>query len=264
MRHALVTGAARGIGRATVEVLREAGLRVTATYRSTPPPAGLDAGVQWRPCDVRDVEQVDALVASLDPVDVVVANAAVLRDGLTVTMTDEQFADVLRTDLGGAMRLTGRVLPGMTERGWGRIVAVSSAGAILGSAGQANYVTAKAALNGWVGGLAVEVAAEGVTVNAVAPGPIDTELLASLDSKRRAALASVVPMGRMGTPREVASVIAFLVSDDASFVTGAVIPIDGGLVRGGLWGRSVRDHMRARAASDRAAPTPGPEPSARS
>jgi len=248
-RRALVTGGARGIGRAVVTRLLEDRFEVSATYHLTPPPTDLDA-VGWHSCDVADFDSVSAVVARAGDVDVLVANAAVLRDGLSANMTDEQFLDVVQTDLGGAVSMARAVLPGMIQRRWGRIIGISSAGALLGSAGQANYITAKAALNGWVAGLAVEVAAYGVTANVVAPGPIDTELLRSMDPKRREALASVVPARRMGTPSEVAAVVAFLASESAGFVTGAVIPVDGGLSRGGLWGRSVRDHMRRRASAD--------------
>lgn len=263
-RVALVTGGARGIGRAVVEALAAGGHRVVATHRTTPVPPELAGVATWRKLDVTDRRAVTDLVAEIEatlgPVEVVVANAAVLADGMSATMTDEQFGEVLHTDLGGAVHVVRAVLGGMVERGFGRVVAITSVGAVLGSAGQANYATAKAALNGWVGGLAVEVAEAGVTVNAVAPGPIRTELLESLDERRLEALRSVVPARRLGEPADVAALVAFLASDAAGFITGTLIPVDGGLTRGGLWGRSVRDQMlrdRKRARSAGAGPDAG-------
>lgn len=236
-----MTGGARGIGLAVVDALVEAGAAVVATHLTTVPPDR--AGVTWVRVDVTDPSALDALVADHGPFAVIVANAATLRDRTTAGMTDDDFSTVIDTDLGGAARVVRRALPAMVDAGWGRIVAITSAGALLGSAGQANYAVAKAALNGWVGGLAVEVARQGITVNAVAPGPIDTELLRDLSPRRLEGLRSVVPAGRLGLPSEVAALVRFLVSDEAGFVTGTVIPIDGGLSRGGLWGRSVREHM---------------------
>ncbi len=237
MRHALVTGGARGIGLSVAESLLAAGFRVTATYLTTRPPFPAGGSLAWVECDMTDRSRVDELMSRIDPVDVVVANAAVLCDRSVISMTDQQFAHVLDVNVGGAMRVVRQVVPSMVERRWGRIIAISSVAAQLGSAGQAAYVTSKAAMSGWMAELAVQVASDGITANTVAPGPIDTELTRSLGSRRRADLLAATPAGRLGSPREVAEVVGFLASDAAAFVTGAVIPVDGGLSISGRWGR---------------------------
>lgn len=257
-RVALVTGAATGIGRAVVDELVARGHLVVGTWHRTEPPA--ITGCRYVRCDVRDRDDLDVLVDEVEategPIDVFVGNAAVLRDGMSFRMTDEQFDEVLAVDLKANAHLAERLIPGMCDRGWGRTVFVSSVGGIVGSASQANYAAAKAALHGLARTLAVDAAADGVTVNVVAPGPIDTELMRSFGEKHYAAFSAVVPAGRMGEPREVASVIGFLASEAASFVTGVVLPVDGGLLVGDGFVRSNRERVALARRAGRLGPRP--------
>jgi 3-oxoacyl-[acyl-carrier protein] reductase len=185
---------------------------------------------------VADTESVDAafgvLEAELGPVTVLVNNAGVTRDGLLLRMPDEQWNEVLRTNLDGAFHVIRRALPGMVRVRTGRIVNVGSVAGLLGSAGQANYAAAKAGLIGLTRSVARELASRGVTCNVVTPGPIATAMIDALPEARVDELAKQVPVGRLGTPEEVAAVVAFLCSDAAGYVTGAVVPVDGGLGMG--------------------------------
>jgi NAD(P)-dependent dehydrogenase (short-subunit alcohol dehydrogenase family) len=246
---ALVTGAARGIGAAVVAELADTGHRVAATHLTSDPPATLTDRALWLPCDVRRPEDVARVVqeveGALGSIDVFVGNAAVLQDGMSFRMRDEQFLDVLDVDLRGNVRFTELVLDGMRERGFGRIVYVSSVGGITGSSSQANYATAKAALHGFARAIALEAAPDGVTVNVVAPGPIDTELMRGMGEKHFQAFTDVVPANRMGRPEEVAATIGFLISPAAAFITGVVLPIDGGLLLSDGFVRSNRERMLA-------------------
>lgn len=248
-RVALVTGAARGIGRAVVDTLAAQGFTVAATrHESSAGDADLEgdasASVRWYATDLIEPSRVDELVAAVQAdhgrVDVLVSNAAQLRDGLVSRMSDEDFDGVLAVNLLAPQRLSAALLPAMRSAGWGRIVFVSSVGGLLGSAGQANYASSKAALSGLAGGLAVDAAGDGVTVNVVAPGPVDTELLRALPGDRYDALRDMVPTGRLGRPEEVAAAIAFLCSDAASFVNGVTLPVDGGLMRADTWSRTPK------------------------
>jgi 3-oxoacyl-[acyl-carrier protein] reductase len=162
-----------------------------------------------------------------------VNNAGVAADGLVMRMSDEQWGTVLRTNLDGAFHCTRRALPKMVRARDGRIVSIGSVAGILGNAGQANYAAAKAGLAGLTRAVAREVASRNVTCNLVAPGPIATAMIDALPEERRADLARAVPLGRMGTPEDVATVVAFLCSGGAAYITGAVVPVDGGLSMGG-------------------------------
>ena len=243
-RVALVTGGSRGIGAATAKALARDGHRVAITYSSDlngahDVVADLDAigsgGLAVR-ADVRDTDAVDTAFGVVEdtwgPVEVLVANAGVTADGLLVRMGFDQWSDVVRTNLDGAFVSVRRALPGMLRARWGRVVAVSSVAGSAGSAGQANYAAAKAGLVGLVRSVARELASRNVTANVVEPGPITTAMTDGLPEGRRQELAQQVPLGRFGTVEEVAAAVAFLCSDAAAFITGAVLPVDGGLGMG--------------------------------
>jgi len=231
-RTVLVTGGARGIGLACARRFAELGDRVAVTYHSSPPPDGL-FGVQ---CDVTSSESVDAAFAAVEaefgPVEVLVSNAGITKDGLLLRMGEEQFTSVIDTNLTAAYRVCKRAAQGMLRARSGRIVLVSSVVGLLGSAGQANYAASKAGLVGLARSLARELGSRSITVNVVAPGPVETDMTAALGEKRLAELTAAVPLGRMATPDEIAGVVAFLAGPDAGYITGAVVPVDGGLGMG--------------------------------
>ena len=232
-RTVLVTGGSRGIGLACARAFVADGHRVAVTFSSTPVD---EPGVLAVKCDVTDAAQVDAAVADVEaqlgPVEVLVANAGVNRDGLLVRMSESDFTDVLDTNLTATWRLAKRTLPSMMKARWGRVIVVSSVGAYLGAPGQANYAASKAGLIGLARSIAREYGPRGITANVVAPGPIDTDMLATMPDDKRAALSSQVPVGRIGTPDEVAAAVCFLASDAAAYVSGAVLPVDGGVGMG--------------------------------
>jgi 3-oxoacyl-[acyl-carrier protein] reductase len=231
-RSTLVTGGNRGIGLAIARRLAADGDRVVITSRS-----GEDVeGLAVARCDVRDPASVDeafkAAEAAHGPVEVLVANAGITRDQLLALMTEDDFASVLDTNLTGAYRVAKRAVRGMIRMRRGRIVFISSVVGLLGSGGQANYAASKAGLIGMARSLARELGTRSITVNVVAPGFVDTDMTTALPEDRKAAILASVPLGRLASTGEVAAAVSFLASADAGYITGAVIPVDGGLGMG--------------------------------
>ena len=235
-RVALVTGGNRGIGLATAAALAAQGCRVAVTYRSTPPPDAEALGLLCVRCDVTDPDQVDAAFSAVEdalgPVEILVSNAGITSDGLVLRMSDDDFTSVVDANLVGGFRVAKRAVKSMMRGRWGRIVFVSSVVGQAGQAGQANYAASKAGLVGLARSLAREFASRNITVNVVAPGPVATDMFAAVSDEQRDAIVSSVPLGRMAEPDEVAAAIAFLASDPAAYITGALIPVDGGLGMG--------------------------------
>ncbi len=231
-RVVLVTGGSRGIGLAIARRFAAQGDRVAVTYRSSPPPADVFAV----PCDVTSAEQVDAAFAAVEaeygPVEVLVSNAGITRDGLLLRMKEQDFTDIVDANLSGAYRVARRAAPGMVRARNGRMVFISSVVGLLGSAGQVNYAASKAGLVGLARSIARELASRNITANVVAPGPVATDMTAALGEQRLAELTAMVPTGRFVTAEEVAGTVAFLASPEAASITGAVIPVDGGLGMG--------------------------------
>lgn len=232
-RIVLVTGGSRGIGLACARRLADQGDRVAVTYNSTPPPDGF-FGVK---CDVTSGEQVDEAFSAVEAhfggsVEVLVSNAGMAKDGLLLRMSEDDFTSVLDANLTAAYRVSKRAARGMLKARTGRIVLISSVVALLGSAGQANYAASKAGLIGFARSLARELGSRSITVNVVAPGPVATDMTAALSDERLEMLTNAVPLQRMAEPEEIAGVVSFLASPDAGYITGAVIPVDGGLGMG--------------------------------
>ncbi len=236
-RSVLITGGNRGIGLAIARSLADAGDKVAITYRSGEPPKELiERGVLAVKCDITDQEQVEQAYKEVEDVhgrvEVVVANAAINRDQLLLRMTEEEFISVLETNLTGTFRVVKRASRGMLRARSGRIVLISSVVGLSGSAGQVNYAAAKSGLVGFARSVARELASRNITCNVVAPGFVDTDMTRALGEERRAEIVGQVPLGRYARPEEVAAVVRFLASDDAAYITGAVIPVDGGLGMG--------------------------------
>lgn len=236
-RSVLVTGGNRGIGLAIARMFADAGDKVAVTSRSGAGPEGGDGkNITSVQCDVTVPEDVDRAFGEVEavhgPIEVLVANAGITRDTLLMRMSEDDFADVLQTNLTGSYRCAKRAVRGMLRARGGRIVFISSVVGLSGSAGQTNYAASKAGLIGFARSLAREIGSRGITVNVVAPGFVDTDMTAVLPEQRRAEILSQVPLGRYASPEEVAAAVRYLASPEAAYVTGAVIPVDGGLGMG--------------------------------
>ncbi len=231
-RSVLVTGGNRGIGLAIAQSFTEAGDQVAVTYRSGEPPTGVLA-VR---CDVTDPGQVEDAFAAVEaahgPVEVLVANAGITADTLLLRMSEDDWSSVIETNLTGTFRLAKRAAKGMLRQRRGRIVLVSSVVGLLGSAGQVNYAASKAGLVGMARSMARELGSRSITTNVVAPGFVETDMTAALPAEKKAEYLKAIPLGRYATSEEVAGVVRWLASDEAGYITGAVIPVDGGLGMG--------------------------------
>ncbi|MFI9271958.1 3-oxoacyl-[acyl-carrier-protein] reductase [Kitasatospora sp. NPDC052896] len=236
-RSVLVTGGNRGIGLAIAQAFAEAGDKVAITSRSGEVPEQLAKyDVLAVRCDITDAAQVDAAFTEIEgkngPVEVLVANAGITKDVLMLRMTEDDFTQVLDTNLTGAFRVVKRASAKMLRARRGRVVLVSSVVGLTGSPGQANYAASKAGLVGFARSLAREFGPRGVTVNVVSPGFVDTDMTAVLSEERRQEIVAGVPLARYAAPAEIAATVRFLASDEAAYITGAVIPVDGGLGMG--------------------------------
>ena len=231
-RTVLVTGGNRGIGLAIAQAFGKQGDRVAVTHRGSGAPPGL-FGVE---CDVTDPAAVDAaftaIEAELGPVEILVANAGVTDDTLLIRMSEEQFSRVVDTNLGGAWRCAKRATTKMLRARWGRMIFISSVVGLYGSPGQANYAASKAGLVGLARSITRELGTRNITANVVAPGYVETDMTAALPEDRKAQYLTSIPAGRFATVDEVAGVVTWLAGDAAAYISGAVIPVDGGLGMG--------------------------------
>jgi NAD(P)-dependent dehydrogenase (short-subunit alcohol dehydrogenase family) len=231
-RSVLVTGGNRGIGLAIARALADAGHRVAVTHRSGEPPEGL-AGVV---CDVTDPASIDAAFTEIEktqgPIEVLVSNAGITDDTLLLRMSDDTFTRVLDANLTGSYRVAKRAATGMLRKRWGRMIFISSVVALSGGAGQANYSSSKAGLVGLARSIARELGSRNITANVIAPGFVDTDMTRALPEARRTEIIAQVPLRRYADPSEIASAVVFLASEGAGYITGAVLPVDGGLGMG--------------------------------
>lgn len=234
VRVAFVTGGTKGIGLACAVKLADDGYRVAVGSRNEPD--DLDDRLTWVECDVTVPDSVDAAFSSIEadlgPVTVLVANAGITHDMLFLRMSEEDFMEVVNANLTGSFRVAKRSVKAMMKARWGRIIFMSSIVGTNGKAGQANYAASKAGLNGLARSLAREFASRNITVNLVAPGPIETEMFEAVDEAMKEAIIGIVPMKKPGQVDDVAAAVSFLASDDAGYITGATIPVDGGLCMG--------------------------------
>ena len=231
-RVVLITGGSRGIGLACAQRFAALGDKVAVTYNSSPPPPEF-FGVK---CDVTNAEEVDAAFTAVEehfgPVEILVSNAGITKDTLLLRMSEVDFSAVIDANLTAAFRVVKRATPKMLKARSGRIILMSSVVGLLGSAGQANYAASKAGLVGFARSLARELGSRSITVNVIAPGPVATDMTAALGDDRLKELTTAVPLNRMASPEEIAGVVAFLAGPDGGYITGAVIPVDGGLGMG--------------------------------
>ena len=229
---ALVTGGNRGIGLAIARSLQSEGHRVVITYRSGTPPEGFDA-VQMDVTDGQSVESAFAKIESeIGQPEIIVANAGITKDTLVMRMTDEDFESVIDANLTGAFRVAKRATKGLLKLKRGRLIFVGSVVGSVGAAGQVNYSASKSGLVGMARSFARELGSRGITANVIAPGFVETDMTATLDEKRRGDIAAQVPLGRFCSAEEIAEVVSFIASSKASYITGAIIPVDGGLGMG--------------------------------
>ena len=229
---ALVTGGNRGIGLAIARSLQSEGHRVVITYRSGTPPEGFDA-VQM---DVTDGQSVESAFAKIEneigQPEIIVANAGITKDTLVIRMSDEDFESVIDANLTGAFRVAKRATKGLLKLKRGRLIFVGSVVGSVGAAGQVNYSASKSGLVGMARSFARELGSRGITANVIAPGFVETDMTANLDEKRRGDIAAQVPLGRFCSAEEIAEVVSFIASSKASYITGAIIPVDDGLGMG--------------------------------
>jgi len=229
---ALVTGGNRGIGLAIARSLQSEGHRVVITYRSGTPPEGFDA-VQMDVTDGQSVESAFAKIESeIGQPEIIVANAGITKDTFVMRMMDEDFESVIDANLTGAFRVAKRATKGLLKLKRGRLIFVGSVVGSVGAAGQVNYSASKSGLVGMARSFARELGSRGITANVIAPGFVETDMTSSLDEKRRSDIAAQVPLGRFCSAEEIAEVVSFIASSKASYITGAIIPVDGGLGMG--------------------------------
>jgi 3-oxoacyl-[acyl-carrier protein] reductase len=238
-RSVLVTGGNRGIGLAIAAAFAELGDKVALTYRSGEPPelkATGEGSVLAVKCDITSAEDVDRAFTEIEaehgPVEILVANAGITRDTLVLRMSEQDFTDVIDTNLTGAFRVVKRASRGMLRLKRGRLIFISSVVGLSGSAGQVNYAASKAGLVGMARSLAQELGSRSITANVVAPGFVQTAMTAELPEERKKQILDAVPLGRYAQPEEIAGVVTFLASPEAGYITGAVVPVDGGLGMG--------------------------------